>query len=673
LICGLALASLALGVVVSAPVAGWAAEPAAQVEDPRYFPETGYRIANDRFWEYFQRRGGTRTFGYPVSREFQLLGARVQIFQRLVLQIGPDGNARTMNLLDAGLMPYTRINGSTYPAPDPAITSETPIPSNSDYGPRIVEFVRRLAPDSWENLDVRFWTTFNGTVTYELAFPDRDQPPSLVPLVNLEIWGAPTSRPARDPNNHDFVYQRFQRGIAHYRKSCDCTEGVLLGDYFKSILTGENLPPDLAAQAKDSPFLQQYSPTAVNSLTRPSALLATDLSLAFVKQSSGNVPAPTAAPTASATTPGPVAQPTAAPTAVAPAAGGGYRAQSPEYGMSLFLWGNPATTARDLGRLKELGFGWQKTLFQWRQIEGRCKGCYDWSEADRVIKASSEAGVKVLARLDFQPAWARADRAHNGPPDNYQDFADFVSALVARYRAGSPHGRLHAIEVWNEVNLAREWGERPINRQQAADYVRLLRLAYAAAKAADPGITVVTAGLSPTGWNDDTARPDDVYLQWLYEAGMKGHYDVLGAHGNTQAPAPELAIGAWNGCAGQPCTHGSFYFRRIEQLREIMVRHGEANKQVWLLEFGWTSDRLHPSYAWYAISEEQKGENLVKAFQYARQHWSPWIGAMFVWTLPDPAWTREREEAWWAIADPDGTPRAAFHALLRARKDGRLP
>ncbi|MBI4491483.1 MAG: hypothetical protein HY690_01665, partial [Chloroflexi bacterium] len=470
---------LALGVLLAAtllwaPALGLAEEAQQQeVNDPRYFPETGYRIANDKFWEYFQRRGGINTFGYPVSREFQFLGAPVQIFQRLIVQLGPDGNPRTMNLLDEGLMPYTRVNGSSYPAPDPALTQRTPSPADVEYGTKIVDFMKGVTQDTWDGLNVRFWKAFNSTVSYEQAFPEGNQPESLLPLINLEIWGAPTSLPSYDPSNHDFVYQRFQRGIAHYRKSCDCTEGVLLGDYFKAILTGENLPPDLAEQARGSRFFGQYAPSAPSAVARPSVLAATNLLNAFAREAplvTGAQPTATSVPVVPTPTPvvvptatpvvvptaAPTAVPTAAPTAVGSAQTGSYVARSPEYGLSVFLWGHPETTARDLGRVADLGFGWQKTLFQWREIEGAGKGRFDWRESDRVIRASSAAGVKVLARLDFQPGWARADGAHNGPPDNYQDFADFVSALVSRYKQGSPIGRLHAIEIWNEVNLARE-------------------------------------------------------------------------------------------------------------------------------------------------------------------------------------------------------------------------
>src|SRR5690349_21873485 len=91
--------------------------------DPRFFSQTNFRVDNDAFWDFFQHRGGVRTFGYPVSRTFKLDGFPVQIYQRVVMQLWPDGGVHTLNLLDQGLLPYTRINGSTFPATDPALIS----------------------------------------------------------------------------------------------------------------------------------------------------------------------------------------------------------------------------------------------------------------------------------------------------------------------------------------------------------------------------------------------------------------------------------------------------------------------------------------------------------------------------------------------------------------------
>jgi hypothetical protein len=339
--------------------------------------------------------------------------------------------------------------------------------------------------------------------------------------------------------------------------------------------------------------------------------------------------------------------------------------------MHVFVSGHSSMVAT-ASRVRDLRFGWMKSLIRWRDVEGVRKGQYDWSSTDALLQVSRDAGLKVLARVDFQPAWARADGADNGPPDTYQDYADFLTALVSRYHAGSPNGHIDAVEIWNEPNLSKTWGNQPINTRQAADYVRLLAAAYAAIKSADPSVTVVTASLTATGTNTSRARPDDLYLQWLYDAGMRGHYDALGAHGPGFKAPPEVSP---QEAASNPYWGGdrSFTFRRIEDLRSVMVRNGDADKQVWVTEFGWTSDPVNPHYSWSRVSEQQKGEYLVRSFAWAREHWSPWIGPMMVWTMSDPAWESHDEKYWWAITNPDGSPRESYLALQEARRNGTLP
>ena len=114
------------------------------------------------------------------------------------------------------------------------------------------------------------------------AFPEGGGSDGLLLGFNLEIWGLPTSKPTADPTNANFVYQRFQRGIMHYDAACACTQGLLLADYLKSILTLRNLPPDLAAQAQRSPFYGQLDPALPRWLKRPADLPTTDLTDAFV-------------------------------------------------------------------------------------------------------------------------------------------------------------------------------------------------------------------------------------------------------------------------------------------------------------------------------------------------------------------------------------------------------
>jgi aldose sugar dehydrogenase len=269
-------------VVVATPPAG--AAPAQQAADPRYFQETGFRIDNDAFFSYFQRRGGVETFGFPVSRSFQLEGFEVQIFQRRVMQQAPDGAARLLNLLDPGLMPATSINFSQFPPPDQALVQSTPAVGQAGYADHIIQFVRANVPDQFEGMNAGFLQTFQGTVSLADAFPQGGGNEGLLLAMNLEMWGAPTSLPTFDPNNRNFVYQRFQRGIMHFDATTGATQGLLLGDWFKSVLTGNGLPADLESDMAGSRFLRQYDNAQPNGLSRPGELPNTDMSNAFEPQ-----------------------------------------------------------------------------------------------------------------------------------------------------------------------------------------------------------------------------------------------------------------------------------------------------------------------------------------------------------------------------------------------------
>ncbi len=83
---------------------------------------------------------------------------------------------------------------------------------------------------------------------------------------------------------------------------------------------------------------------------------------------------------------------------------------------------------------------------------------------------------------------------------------------------------------------------------------------------------------------------------------------------------------------------------------------GDGAKQIAILEFGWTSDPKHPSYSWFRVEEPVKGDYIVRAFQYAKANWSPWISLMSLIYIANPEWNENFEEAWWSITTPDGFP-----------------
>jgi len=369
---------------------------------------------------------------------------------------------------------------------------------------------------------------------------------------------------------------------------------------------------------------------------------------------------PTVTPIPPTATPiGPTAAPTPTPLPPVPPPKP-LRMNSPEYGMQAFLWWRPEVASRDMGMIKEAGFGWVKQNIGWRDVEGAAKGVFDWSRVDWIVYECNKLGLDLLVRIDHQPQWAGGNYPTNGPPNNYADLGDFLYAMASRYK-----GRIRAYEIWNEPNLAREWGGRPPN---AAQYVRLLKEAYRRIKQADPNAMVISAGLSPTGTYSPEATPDDVYLEQMYQAmggNSDGYFDVLGVHAAGYKAPPELSP---DEAAKNPYYGGQrfFCFRRVEDLRRIMEKYGDADKQIAVLEFGWTSDPIHPEYSWHAVDEETKADYFVRAYKWAKENWSSWIGLMSLIYIADPDWTEANEQYWWAISEPgypDFRPRPAYLKL----------
>jgi hypothetical protein len=274
------LSSIVVALLVALIVGGTPSAHAADPTSPRYFSQTGFSVDNDAIWDFFNHRGGVATFGYPVSGTFLFEGFTVQFFQRQVVQLDQNGAPRLLNELDPGLMPYTVFNGATIPAIDGAELAGAPPPSDQA---ATLAFVKANAPDVFEGLPVNFYQTFKNTVPMSSAFPNGGDA-GLLPGFDLELWGIPTSRPAFDPNNHNFVYLRFQRGIMMYDDGCKCTQPVLIGDYLKSILTDQNIPKDLEEEAKNSPLFNEYLAGSPDSVRDSNALPNTNMTNAFTPQ-----------------------------------------------------------------------------------------------------------------------------------------------------------------------------------------------------------------------------------------------------------------------------------------------------------------------------------------------------------------------------------------------------
>ncbi|MDE0609007.1 MAG: hypothetical protein OXH77_03720 [Anaerolineaceae bacterium] len=335
------------------------------------------------------------------------------------------------------------------------------------------------------------------------------------------------------------------------------------------------------------------------------------------------------------------------------------------YGIQTSLWWDDGFNGWRLDMVRLMVFSHVKQGFAWADTEPHA-GDYRFGRADELVAEIEGKGLQLVARLGHSPGWVRA--ANPAPPGampvdvpparrHLDDWGEWCGAVATRHA-----GRIAAYQIWNEPNLAREWGGHP---PSAADYTELLQVCSAAIRAADPQAILISAGLAPTGTCCEKARPDDLYLQELYDAGFQHHVDVVGMH----APgfsAPELGPDEAEAGGGQRF----FTFRRVEDLRRIMVANGDAARQVAILETGWTRDVAghNPAYSWFAVDEATQADYLVRAYRYAAEHWRPWVGLMTALSIADPAWDEDDEQYWWSIIAPDRQALTSFAQLANMEK-----
>jgi GH35 family endo-1,4-beta-xylanase len=289
----------------------------------------------------------------------------------------------------------------------------------------------------------------------------------------------------------------------------------------------------------------------------------------------------------------------------------------------------------------EGGFDVVVQVFSWLEIEPTREE-WHWEYPDFVVRAAEHYGLDLIVRLDGLPAWA-AEEAAAGQADNLSDdYAVFAGTVARRYR-----GQIRGYIVWNEPNLAKEWVGRP---PDPAAYTELLRRAYEAIKAADPEATVVSAGLASTNHQDDKAMDDRVFLEAMYQAGARAHFDALGAHPYGFAYPPDDPRSA----------HDGLNLARLLDLREIMGAHGDVDKPVWVTELGWTTAGVGES-SWLTVTPQQQADHLTGAWRRARREW-PWLQVFTVWNLSQGLPPTD-EKAGYSLLDESGEPKPAYHAL----------
>ncbi len=300
---------------------------------------------------------------------------------------------------------------------------------------------------------------------------------------------------------------------------------------------------------------------------------------------------------------------------------------------------DPQKIRRTLSMVRAMGAVWVVEYFPWGYHEPQ-PGIFHWQHSDLVVSEAHRLGLKLIARVDYVPDWARPPNTNVKylTAERWADFGRFLTAFATRYR-----GLVYGYVVWNEPNLAAEWGFRP---PDPAEYAGLLRVAYEAIKQADPAARVALAGLAPTVERSARAMPDLDFLEAVYRAGGRDFFDAVAVHAYGGVRPPN-----------DPPAPDRVNFARLELIRDIMVRNGDGAKPVWVTEAGWND---HP-YWKGAVSPAARIDYTIRALEMAERNW-PYVQVVAFWLfrLPRPA---RNFNDYFAFVAPDFTPRPIYYAV----------
>lgn len=264
--------------------------------------------------------------------------------------------------------------------------------------------------------------------------------------------------------------------------------------------------------------------------------------------------------------------------------------QSPIY------WGTNAILydAQDVNLIGSLGGPGNvgaRVTYYWSDIEPT-QGNWQFAVYDGLVARAANAKIPLLGILAYaMKRVANAAASMSGSPwalsfcpaDDAGRFATFAGTVAARYP------RVLYWEIWNEPNTTYFWRPSP----DPARYVELLKLSYAAIKAANPKAVVVLGGLSPGGGNGQVNTMSAAsFLEAVYQNGGKNYFDAVGFHAYNDGVSPD-----------------SYLQDYVNNVRDVMTQYEDGNKQIWVTEIGW-----YVGTGANGLSEGQQADYLTRAF-----------------------------------------------------------
>ena len=241
------------------------------------------------------------------------------------------------------------------------------------------------------------------------------------------------------------------------------------------------------------------------------------------------------------------------------------------------------------------------TTLIWPFIEPS-RGNYDFSLIDRFVEIapkSADGTANIVLTLGTTPLWATRDRAGcsemrrgvpgcPAPPDNIQDWKDFIIALIHHYDGQqAPHVKYY--ELWNEANRRNFFTGSP------SDLVRLAAAAYPIIKE-DSHSEVLTP--STVGDARSTDSEATHFMAEFLRKGGSDYADMGAFHGAVAAMRLQPYPLPTETCS-DPLCWGDIV-RLVNNYRRVLDENGMSGKPLFNTEGGFEMGEVSDPAAWLA-------------------------------------------------------------------------
>ena len=308
--------------------------------------------------------------------------------------------------------------------------------------------------------------------------------------------------------------------------------------------------------------------------------------------------------------------------------GGSTAPPPPAAGNANFELGGQAFGA-PYGQMQYAGMTWIKRQHKWSVGN-------TGQEVAGMVTEAHNAGLKILLSI----------------PGAQHDSIDFNAYVEFLRNVASLPDPPDAIEVWNEMNISREWPAGQISPQS---YVQnMLAPAYQAIKGANPNIMVISGAPSPTGFYgggcSGSGCDDAPYVRGMAAAGAANYMDCIGIHYNEGIVPPSQE-------SGDPRGNSSHYTRYFWGMTNTYYNAFGGSRPLCYTELGYLTPEGYGSlpggFSWAAnTTVAEQAAWLAEAVSLAAN--SGMVRLFIVWNVDSTTWGSD-PQAGYAIIRPDGS------------------